>query len=320
MEPSEVKPTELVYYLKQESQCLSKCLIRVVVSRGRSLQRSYESSFNKLSRIKYRNLFLFAGQFRYVSTATSKETVENFDGNNIDIVESWKVLLKHLDRQVFTYYVRKGNGDSLRLDIGPIPELLKQIKVLNESYCFLVSVILKQNYNVGVETRFFSNNIPKDIEKIQQLFIESPAIRLLAIQEVKNSFGSATPGIDNVSFTSLKKIKSTRYFKSFKNFKVKKDLPKAAIIDKQVENSLRESVLVENSELCWSLYKKCNIKSLRKNYRGSIIRRVWIPKPGSSDFRLLGIPTLRDRVLQTIIHMALLPIAEWQSDTFSFGF
>jgi len=161
-----------------------------------------------LNRIKYRNLFLFAGQFRYVSTATSKETVENFDGNNIDTVESWKVLLKHLDKQVFTYYVRKGNGDSLRLDIAPIPELLKQIKVLNESYCFLVSVILKQNYNVGVETRLFSNNIPKDIEKIQQLFIESPAIRLLAIQEVKNSSGSVTPGIDNVSFTSLKKKKT----------------------------------------------------------------------------------------------------------------
>ena len=329
VEPSEVKPTELIYYLKQESQCLSKCPIRVAVSQGRFLQRSYKSSFNKLSRTKYRHLFLFAGQFRYVSTATSKETVENFGGNNIDTVESWKVFLKHLDKQVLTYYVRKGNGDFPRLDISPIPELLKQIKVLNESYCFLVSVILKQNYNVDIETRLFSNNIPKEIEKIQQLFIESPAIRLLAIQEVKSSPGSVTPGVDNVSFTSLKKkkqeyvkkkIKSTRYFKSSKNFKVKKDLPKVAIVNKQVENSFKENILAENSELCWSLYKKCNIKSLRKNYRGSAIRRVWIPKLGSSDFRPLGIPTLRDRVLQTIIYMALLPIAEWQADTLSFGF
>jgi hypothetical protein len=63
MEPSEVKPTGLVYYLKQESQCLSKCPIRVAVSRGRSLQRSYKPSFNKLSRTEYRNLFLSAGQF-----------------------------------------------------------------------------------------------------------------------------------------------------------------------------------------------------------------------------------------------------------------
>lgn len=159
--------------------------------------------------------------------------------------------------------------------------------------------------------------------------MESPAIRLLAIQEVKNSSGRVTPGIDNISFTSLekkkqeytkKKIKGTRYFKSSKNFKIKKELPKVAIMNKQVENSLRENSLIDNSELCWLLYEKCNIKSLRKNYRGSTIRRVWIPKLGSFDFRPLGIPTLRDRVLQTIVYMALLPIAEWQSDTFSFGF
>ena len=99
----------------------------MAVSQGRFLQRSYKSSFNKLSRTKYRHLFLFAGQFRYVSTATSKETVGNFGGNNIDTVESWKVFLKHLDKQVLTYYVRKGNGDFPRLDISPIPELLKQI-------------------------------------------------------------------------------------------------------------------------------------------------------------------------------------------------
>lgn len=329
MESSEVKPTGLVYYFKQESQCLSKCPIKVAVSQGRSLQRSYKSSFNKLSRTKYRNLFLSAGKFRYVSTATNKETVENFGGNNIDTVESWKVFLKCLDKQVLTYYVRKGNGDFPRLDLSPIPELLKQIEVLNKSYCFLVSVILKQNYNLSGKTRLCSNNIPKDIEKIQQLFMESPAIRLLAIQEVKNSPGSVTPGVDNISFTSLKKkkqeyikkkIKGTRYFKSSKNFKIKKDLPKVAILDKQIENSLKENSLNDNSELCWSLYKKCDIKSLQKNYRGSAIRRVWIPKLGSCDFRPLGIPTLRDRVLQTIVYMALLPIAEWQSDTFSFGF
>jgi len=122
--------------------------------------------------------------------ATNKKIVENFGGSNIDTVESWKVFLKCLNKQVLTYYVRKGNGDLPRLDISPIPELLKQIKVLNESYCFLVSVILKQNYNLSVGTRLCSNNIPKDIEKIQQLFMESPAIRLLAIQEVKNSPGS----------------------------------------------------------------------------------------------------------------------------------
>ena len=329
VEPSEVKPTGLKYYFKQESQCLSKYPFRVKIGPGRSLQRFCEPFFYKLSRTKYRSLCLFAGQFRYVSIATSKETVENFGGNSIDTVESWKMLLKHLNKQVLTHYVRKGKGDFIKLSSAPIPELLKQIKVLNKSYCFLVSIILKQNRNVGINTRLSSNHIPKDIEKIQQFFIESPSIRLLAIQEVKNSSASKTPGIDNVSFAFLEKkqqeyvkqkIKSTKYFKSSTNFKVKKYLPKSAIMDKQATNFLIKDVFVENSELCQSLYKKCDIKSLKKNYRGSTIRRVWIPKPGSSDFRFLGIPTLRDRVLQTIIYMALLPIAEWQADTFSFGF
>ena len=31
-----------------------------------------------------------------------------------------------------------------------IPEFLKQIKVLNEFYCFLVSIILKQNYKIDI--------------------------------------------------------------------------------------------------------------------------------------------------------------------------
>lgn len=290
MELSEVKPTELKYYPKQESQCLSKHPFNKVVSLGRFSQKSYEPSFYKLSRTKYRNLFLFTGQFRYFSTATNKEIVENFGGNNIDTVESWKSFLKFLDQQILTHYVRKENGDFPKLSIAPFSELLKQIKVLNDSYCFLVSMLLKQNYDAGIKTRISSKYIPNEIERMQQIFIESPAIRLLAIYDLKSFSGSITPGVDNVAFTSLtkqkqeyvtQKIKGTRYSKSSKNYKVKKDLPKAVVIDNQLEDFLKKNVIFENDKLCWLLYQKCNVKSLRKNYCGNTVRRIWVPKPGS---------------------------------------
>jgi RNA-directed DNA polymerase len=40
-------------------------------------------------------------------------------------------------------------------------------------------------------------------------------------------------------------------------------------------------------------------------YRPQAIRRRWIPKPGSTEQRPLGIPTVRDRVVQTALRMAM---------------
>jgi RNA-directed DNA polymerase len=56
------------------------------------------------------------------------------------------------------------------------------------------------------------------------------------------------------------------------------------------------------------------------SYGPQAIRRVWIPKPGSSEKRPLGIPTVRDRVVQGALRNVLEPIFERDFAAHSYGF
>jgi RNA-directed DNA polymerase len=55
-------------------------------------------------------------------------------------------------------------------------------------------------------------------------------------------------------------------------------------------------------------------------YRPREIRRVQIPKPGSRERRPLGIPTVRDRVVQTALRQVIEPIFERDFAEHSYGF
>jgi RNA-directed DNA polymerase len=88
---------------------------------------------------------------------------------------------------------------------------------------------------------------------------------------------------------------------------------KAAGVDGQSCEAFEEHLLVETRQLSEQLKDQ--------TYRPSAVRRVLIPKPGRpNETRPLGIPTVRDRVVQRAIVSVIEPILDHQFHERSFGF
>lgn len=88
---------------------------------------------------------------------------------------------------------------------------------------------------------------------------------------------------------------------------------KAAGVDGQSCEAFEEHLLVETRQL------SDDIKA--QTYRPHAVRRVHIPKPGKpNETRPLGIPTVRDRVVQRALVNVIEPILDHQFHERSFGF
>ena len=205
---------------------------------------------------------------------------------------------------------------------------INKIRKLVMDYNYLQSMLVSENLQ-RLKTRIIQQNISYEMGKLQCIFFESFPISILAVYEVSKSSGANIPGIDKKFFKTLKNkkdefqqklLKGSKYKQSGKAFKIKKDLPLGAIVTNKILKRLRFELAQETSEFRFKLLHQCNFKTLQKNYKGSNIRKVCIPKNFLEGFRSLGIPTLRDRVLQQIIVWGIQPISESQADSLSFGF
>ena len=61
-------------------------------------------------------------------------------------------------------------------------------------------------------------------------------------------------------------------------------------------------------------------KKLHLNGKAALVKRVWIPKPGKTEKRPLGIPTIEDRAKQALATLALEPEWEAKFEPNSYGF
>lgn len=86
------------------------------------------------------------------------------------------------------------------------------------------------------------------------------------------------------------------------------------------ENKGRKTAGVDKQLYLTSIDKGKLIKDLRIDGKASPIRRVFIPKPGKTEKRPLGIPTIRDRAKQMLMLLALEPEWEAKFEPNSYGF
>ena len=81
-----------------------------------------------------------------------------------------------------------------------------------------------------------------------------------------------------------------------------------------------DGVTVERAKKDFGVWVEEMLRSVhRKGYKAPAVRRVWIPKPGKTDKRPIGVPCVADRALQRSTAVVLSSIYEQDFLACSFG-
>jgi retron-type reverse transcriptase len=238
--------------------------------------------------------------------------------------ELFKLDLKELNSDLWKLYLKADKASTVFNS-----QQIVSIHNIIDRYNLIISNWLNY-YKINNDfERIIDNEYYVPVERLQNIFIESIAICIYSIDLTYRKPGSQTPGMDNMHFKTSKHIEDEYLianlpkkkrnhckYKSPENIKVQR----AKLITPELREQFKRQAQSYNKNFCLRLVSKCIIKSIRKNYKASTVKRVWIPKNNKPGLRPLGILTTREKVLQNIILLSSTAILEFSADSLSFGF
>jgi RNA-directed DNA polymerase len=93
-----------------------------------------------------------------------------------------------------------------------------------------------------------------------------------------------------------------------------------SVLDNQGAAGVDHQTVEQFQDRRWEELRRLEEELRTGKYQPRAVKRVWIPKPGSSAKRPLGIPSVRDRVVQTALLHVLEPIFDSTFAEHSYGF
>jgi len=150
---------------------------------------------------------------------------------------------------------------------------------------WLESWIVYMQFKIASKARDSNTQvIDSNVKNIMRSYISKIFLVVYAINHVLTNKGGKTPGVDGIRFDRSRTGKTKSGF----------------------ENAAKLALKINHQFL--------------KNYKSKAVKRVYIPKPGSTEPRSLGVPTLLDRVIQKMFQLVIDPAVDVFGDPNSYGF